>query len=80
MKSTNLKKSTARKSAAVRWTRNASQFRNLDLEGKLRSGRPTKLNNENLTATLEDEPSSSACKLAAELCFSYNCANSSPPA
>ncbi|KAJ1358975.1 hypothetical protein KIN20_017563 [Parelaphostrongylus tenuis] len=54
------KEGTTNKSAAGRWFQ-CFYARNLDLEGNLRSGRPTKLNNKDqLIAALEDELSSSA--------------------
>ena len=54
------------KSSAQRWF-SRSESGDLDLEDKPRSGRPTKLNDEDLLQVLEDEPSSSSRELASEL-------------
>ena len=56
---------TTSKSAAGRWFKRFD-VGNFDLEDKPRSGRPTKLDNDDLLAALEDEPSSSAREVATE--------------
>ncbi|KAJ1362496.1 hypothetical protein KIN20_022065 [Parelaphostrongylus tenuis] len=50
----------------------------LNLEGKCRPGRPTKLDNEDLIAALEDELSSATCELTDELDVSHT--KAPPPA
>src|SRR4051812_7663520 len=51
----------------------------LSLEDDPRSGRPPKLDNEDLIAALEKEPSSSSRELATELGVSSDCPESSSP-
>jgi histone-lysine N-methyltransferase SETMAR len=58
-------KGATNKSAAGRWFQRFN-VGNFDLEDKPRSGRPTKLDNDDLLAVLEDEPSLSAREVATE--------------
>ncbi|KAJ1366083.1 hypothetical protein KIN20_026672 [Parelaphostrongylus tenuis] len=68
MKSTNFKGRAQNKQICC-WTLDSTLLSagDLDLEDKPRSGRPTKLNSDDLIAAVEDKPSLSARELASEL-------------